>query len=32
MVHEILGIQNHRVDLSKAPGITKELQVRDDLD
>ncbi len=28
MVHEILGIKNHRVDLSQAPGITKELQVR----
>ena len=27
MVHEILGIKNHRVDLSQAPGISKELQV-----
>ncbi|XP_003382629.1 PREDICTED: vacuolar protein sorting-associated protein 45-like [Amphimedon queenslandica] len=26
MVHEVFGIQNHRVDLSRAPGITKELQ------
>jgi vacuolar protein sorting-associated protein 45 len=25
MVHEILGIRNHRVDLSNAPGISKEL-------
>ena len=28
MVHEILGIKNHRVDLSNAPGIKKDLQVR----
>ena len=27
MVHELLGITNHRVDLSKAPGIKKEMQV-----
>ena len=27
MVHELLGINNHRVDLSKAPGIKKEMQV-----
>ena len=27
MVHEIVGIKNHRVDLSQAPGITKELHV-----
>jgi len=27
MVHEMLGIRNHRVDLSKAPGIKKELHV-----
>ena len=29
MVHELLGINNHRVDLSKAPGIKKEMQVRE---
>ncbi len=27
MVHEILGINNHRVDLSGAPGLKKDLQV-----
>ena len=27
MVHELLGINNHRVDLSKAQGIKKEMQV-----
>ena len=27
MVHELLGIKNHRVDLSSAPGINKELHV-----
>ena len=27
MVHEILGIRNHRVDLSQAPGIKKDLHV-----
>ncbi len=27
MVHEILGIKNHRVDLSHAPEISKDLQV-----
>lgn len=26
MVHELLGIRNHRVDLSHAPGIKRELQ------
>ena len=26
MVHELLGIKNNRVDLSKAPGISRELQ------
>jgi vacuolar protein sorting-associated protein 45 len=27
MVHELLGIQNNRVDLSRAPGVRKELKV-----
>ena len=27
MVHEMFGIKNNRVDLSKVPGITRELQV-----
>ena len=27
MVHELLGINNHRVDLSEAPGIKRELHV-----
>jgi vacuolar protein sorting-associated protein 45 len=27
MVHELLSINNHRVDLSKAQGIKKEMQV-----
>ena len=26
MVHELLGIRNNRIDLSKVPGITKDLQ------
>lgn len=26
MVHELIGIRNNRVDLSRCPGITKELQ------
>ena len=28
MVHELLGINNNRIDLSKVPGISKDLQVR----
>ncbi len=28
MVHEVLTINNHRVDLSRAPGIKKDLHVR----
>lgn len=28
MVHEVLAINNHRVDLSRAPGIKKDLHVR----
>ena len=27
MVHELIGVRNNRVDLSRCPGITKELQV-----
>ena len=27
MVHELLGIHNNRIDLSKVPGISKDLQV-----
>lgn len=27
MVHELIGLRNNRVDLSRCPGITKELQV-----
>lgn len=27
MVHERLGIKNNRIDLSRVPGITKELKV-----
>lgn len=27
MVHELLGIHNNRVDLSRSPGIKKELKV-----
>ena len=27
MVHELLGINNNRIDLSKVPGISKDLQV-----
>ena len=27
MVHELLGIKNNRIDLSKVPGITRELKV-----
>ena len=27
MVHERLGIKNNRIDLSKVPGISKELKV-----
>ena len=27
MVHELIGVRNNRVDMSRCPGITKELQV-----
>ena len=27
MVHELIGIRNNRVDMSRCPGISKELQV-----
>ena len=27
MVHELIGIRNNRVDLSRCPGVSKELQV-----
>lgn len=27
MVHELLGIKNNRIDLSKVPGISRELKV-----
>ena len=27
MVHEILGIKNHRVDLTGVPGIKRDMQV-----
>jgi vacuolar protein sorting-associated protein 45 len=26
MVHELIGIQNNRVNLTQVPGITKELE------
>ena len=26
MIHELIGINNNRVDLSQVPGITKELE------
>lgn len=29
MVHELIGVQNGRVDLSQAPGIQSELRVRE---
>jgi len=28
MVHELLGIKNNIIDLSKVPGISRELKVR----